>query len=245
MTNSTAVAGSKPVGAQDSRQPVATGIHTLALLATLGVWAYFSRSHANEMRTVEAPNHMSMYLRTMLFEWVMFAFVYYGIRARGVTLRDLVGPRWSTASKVLIDVGIGLGFYAVSALALTLTGRLLHDTSSLEVVRFMAPNGPVEMAMWMGLSLTAGICEETIFRGYLQRQFIGWTKIPSLGIVASGAIFGAVHIYQGTKHAVGIAILGILLGVLAAWRRSLKPGMISHAVQDTLGGIALNHLVNH
>jgi membrane protease YdiL (CAAX protease family) len=245
MTNPPAIAASSPPGAQESHQPIASTIHTIVLLAMLGVWAYFSVAHASEMRTVAAPNHMLLYLRTMAFEWAMFAFIYYGIRRRGVTLRDLVGPRWSTARKVQIDIGIGLGFFAVSVVALALAGRLLHDNSSLEVVRFMAPSGPIQMAMWMVLSLTAGICEETIFRGYLQRQFIGWTKVPAVGILVSGVFFGACHTYQGTKHAIAIAVQGILFGMLAAWRRSLKPGMISHAVQDSIGGIVLNRMVNH
>jgi membrane protease YdiL (CAAX protease family) len=245
MTNPPAVAANSLPGTQESRKPIAGAIHTIVLLAMLGEWAYFSVEHANEMRTVAAPNHMLLYLRTMAFEWAMFAFIYYGIRRRGVTLRDLVGPRWSTARKVQIDIGIGLAFFGVSVVALALAGRLLHDTSSLEVVRFMSPSGPVEMAMWMVLSLTAGICEETIFRGYLQRQFISWTKVPAVGILVSGAFFGACHTYQGTKHAIAIAVQGVLFGILAAWRRSLKPGMISHAVQDSIGGIVLNRMVNH
>jgi len=245
MTNPPAVAANSLPGAQESRKPIAGAVHTIALLAMLSVWAYFSQAHANALRAAAAPNHVLLYLRTLIFEWVMFAFVCYGIRRRGVTLRDLVGPRWSTARKVQIDIGIGLGFFAVSVVALALAGRLLHDNSSLEVVRFMAPSGPIQMAMWMVLSLTAGICEETIFRGYLQRQFISWTKVPAVGILASGAFFGACHTYQGTKHAIAIAVQGILFGVLAVWRRSLKPGMISHAVQDSIGGIVLNRIVNH
>jgi membrane protease YdiL (CAAX protease family) len=58
-------------------------------------------------------------------------------------------------------------------------------------------------------------------------------------------LFGAVHIYQGEKHAIAIAVLGMLLGVLAVMRRNLKPGMISHMIQDSIGGIVLNRMVNH
>jgi CAAX protease family protein len=245
MTNAPAVAANSLPGAPESNQPIASSIHTIALLAMLSVWAYFSQAHVNVLRAAAAPNHMLLYLRTMAFEWAMFAFIYYGIRRRGVTLRDLVGPRWTTVRKVQIDIGIGLGFFAVSVVALALVGRLLQDTSSLDVVRFMAPSGPAELGMWMVLSITAGICEETIFRGYLQRQFISWTKVPAVGILVSGAFFGACHTYQGTKHAIAIAVQGILFGILASWRRSLKPGMISHAVQDSIGGIVLSRMVNH
>jgi Type II CAAX prenyl endopeptidase Rce1-like len=32
--------------------------------------------------------------------------------------------------------------------------------------------GATEITFWIVLSVTAGICEETVFRGYLQRQFM-------------------------------------------------------------------------
>ena len=36
---------------------------------------------------------------------------------------------------------------------------------------------------------------------------------------------------------VAIVVLAWMLGLLARWRRSLLPGMLFHAVQDSLGGV--------
>jgi hypothetical protein len=55
--------------------------------------------------------------------------------------------------------------------------------------------------------------------------------------IGPGVVFGAAHAYQGWKYMVVIAVLGIMLGWLAQWRRSLLPGMIFHFIQDTLGGL--------
>ena len=118
-----------------------------------------------------------------------------------------------------------------------MVARLLRLGSGRAVAGFMLPRTPLEIALWVVLSITAGICEETIFRGYLQRQFIGWTHSTVVGVVVSGAIFGAAHIYGGGKRAVVIAVYGMLFGSLAAWRRSLKPGMMAHAWQDLVSGI--------
>ena len=38
-------------------------------------------------------------------------------------------------------------------------------------------------------------------------------------------------------RAVQIAVLGALSGILTHWRRSVRPGMIAHALQDFLGGL--------
>jgi len=35
-----------------------------------------------------------------------------------------------------------------------------------------------------------------------------------------------------------VAIMGVLLGVLAWWRKNLRPGMMAHAWQDLLAGWA-------
>jgi hypothetical protein len=34
-----------------------------------------------------------------------------------------------------------------------------------------------------------------------------------------------------------IMVHGCLLGVLAWWRKSLRPGMLAHGIQDSLGGV--------
>jgi len=106
-------------------------------------------------------------------------------------------------------------------------------------MQFMMPVGALELAVWLLLSLTAGICEETIFRGYFQRQFISWTGNTIVGIVISAALFGAAHIYQGWKQTIVIGVFGAMYGTLAVIRRSLKPGMMAHAFQDSAAGIAL------
>jgi len=78
-----------------------------------------------------------------------------------------------------------------------------------------------------------------MFRGYLQRQFLAISQRTSCAVVAQGLMFGLVHSYQGAYAVVAISIMGILFGVLAAWRKSLRPGMIAHAWQDQLVGVAM------
>jgi membrane protease YdiL (CAAX protease family) len=104
----------------------------------------------------------------------------------------------------------------------------------------MLPRGSTEIAFWIFLSLTAGICEEIIFRGYLQKQLLGWLKSSPLAVVISAMAFGAGHIYQGAKSAVVIGVYGLLFGILAEWRKNLRPGMMAHAWHDALSGVAMS-----
>jgi membrane protease YdiL (CAAX protease family) len=231
--------------AQKSREAVANPVHTLGLLAILAIWAYLGRLNAIHMRTETAPNHLMFYGRTLIFEWFVFGYIAFGIRARGVSLRELIGPRWTNSRVFFRDVGIAAAFEGASFIILGAVSVLIHANTGSQSVRFMMPVGVFEMILWVFLSVTAGICEETIFRGYLQRQFIGWTGNAVIGVALSGAIFGACHIYQGGKHAIIIAIYGCMFGTLALLRRSLKPGMLAHGFQDSAAGILFSLAIKY
>jgi membrane protease YdiL (CAAX protease family) len=84
--------------------------------------------------------------------------------------------------------------------------------------------------------LTAGFCEEVAFRGYFQKQFEAMTGSAAAGVILQGVLFGVSHGYQGVRAIVMIMLFGFLYGILAFWRKSLRPGMISHAWSDVYAG---------
>src|SRR5205823_4531206 len=104
---------------------------------------------------------------------------------------------------------------------------------------FLLPTTLSESIVWITVSAAAGICEELVFRGYLQRQL--WSLIGNLpaALLLQAFAFGIGHIYQGWKPALVTAIYGLFLGLVAAWRRSIIPGAIAHAMVDVMGGLKL------
>jgi membrane protease YdiL (CAAX protease family) len=175
-------------------------------------------------------------------EWALTAFIWFGIRRRGMRLQDLIGGSWPTVGSLLRDIGIAVSYLIAANLVLSVLGWLLKVTPGTGI-RNVLPNGTAEMALWVMLALTAGICEEILFRGYLQRQFAALTKSTAAGLVLQGLAFGAAHGYQGVKYMCIIAVYGCLFGLLAIWRHSLRPGMMAHFIQDSVGGLAGRHLL--
>jgi uncharacterized protein len=110
-----------------------------------------------------------------------------------------------------------------------------HGSGGDQATQFLLPQGRIEIALWILLSITAGICEEAVYRGYLQKQFIALTTSVPAGIIVSALMFGLAHSYQGLARASMIGVMGAMGGVLAYWCRSVRPGMIAHALQDVLG----------
>lgn len=120
---------------------------------------------------------------------------------------------------------------------------LSPDPSQLKMLREitqLAPDGGREIAAWAMLCLLIGFVEETVFRGYLQRQFIGWARGGVVaGVLASAVIFGSAHGYQGARNMVLLAVFGVLFSLLAFYRRSLRAGIFAHAGHDFIAGLAL------
>jgi len=173
---------------------------------------------------------------------MLTAYVLWGVRKRGVSLNEVTGAKWKSFLDFARDVGIAVLFWFVALMALGATAIALHFRGSKESVGFLAPRGVLQIALWVLVCVTAGFCEETIFRGYLQKQFIAWSGSAAAGVVASALVFGACHVYQGVKPAVVIMVYGLMFGILAQWRQSLRPGMMTHALHDTVSGIAVRFL---
>jgi membrane protease YdiL (CAAX protease family) len=130
---------------------------------------------------------------------------------------------------------------AVGTLDLHNLEKQKQDT--IHMLGALAPHTYLEAGLFVLLSVCAGLCEEIIFRGYLQSQFRAMGRSAIIGIVAAAAIFGLAHGYQGGRMMIVIGVYGMFFGILAHFRKSLRPGMMAHAFQDSLSGIVLFTLV--
>ena len=190
---------------------------------------------------------IAQYLWTMSWEWLLTAFVYLGVRKR-ITLRELIGGRWANVEDVLIDLVVASAFWLAAIAVLGVGAKLMHldEAGRFDSMRrqlgFLIPDTTLELLIWFSVSATAGISEEIIFRGYLQRQFAGITRSIVAGVLISAVIFGAAHGYEGGPRMILIGIYGLMFGLLAWWRKSLRPGMIAHAWHDAFSGAVLHLL---
>jgi membrane protease YdiL (CAAX protease family) len=176
---------------------------------------------------------IARYLTTLVFEWLLVLVVWWGIRMRGVSLRELIAGRWASFGKFLLDIAIAVGFLIV---ANAVYGALVHAlrVDPGKQLRAILPRTPGETIVYLALAVTAGFCEELIFRGYLFRQFTAWTRSMVAGLVLQAIVFGLGHGYQGGRLMLVVTVYGLLFGGLAMWRRSLRPGMIAHGLQDAM-----------
>jgi len=222
---------------QPENHAVAPAWHTvllvLVMLGLSGLSAY-SQGLPSLGRT---RNQIARYVTAIVMEWLIFGFIWFGLRLRKRPIRILLGENWGGARQILRDLGIAVLFLIASNLILSLISHLLKAAPNA-AIRSLLPHTAAEIAVYSLLTVTAGICEEMIFRGYLQRQFSVFFKSAAAGVALQGIMFGASHGYQGPKFMVIIVVYGVLFGLLAQSRRSLRPGMFAHFLQDLTVGVA-------
>jgi uncharacterized protein len=176
-----------------------------------------------------------VYLTAILMDWALLYYCWAGVHHFGGNLKTLSGGRWTSWKSVAIDMGIALPFWVLWEGTAYGVHRLLGPGTAKSVASLL-PQHPLEILIWIATSITAGICEELAFRGYVQRQFHALTGNVVLAVLAQGVVFGLCHFYQGWKNVVVICVLGVLFGVLAVWRRNLRANIIVHAWADVWGG---------
>ncbi len=176
-----------------------------------------------------------IYATAILLDWALLYYCWVGVHRRGGNLATLSGGRWSSWRSVAVDAGIVVPFWALWEGAAYGVHWLLGPGSA-KTVDSLLPQSLLEILIWIATSITAGVCEEMVFRGYLQRQFRALSGNIALGVLTQGLVFGLFHSYQGWRNVVVISVLGVLYGALAAWRGNLRVNIVSHAWTDIWEG---------
>lgn len=209
----------------------------MLVLVILAFWAYRGAIGSERIAITANLNRPVFYLITIGFEWAILGVVLLGVRLHGSSLYAVLGERWRSPKDFARDGGVAAAFWLLSTLFLSAIPLRPHDAATPAVVQALLPQGWVESTLWIALSISAGICEEAVYRGYLQCQLIALTTSAPIGIALAALTFGLSHAYKGWSGAALIAIDGLLLGMLAYWRKTVRPGMMAHAFGDSFAGV--------
>ena len=220
-------------------RPVAPVLHTVAILAlfVLSTWMTTHRASAIASGTVSHTPRIVRYLGSIGLEWVLLGLVMLGIYRRREFLRTAFLNR---ANSLLESLGMGLAVYMLGLIAIATVGSALYFTPLVHqrneaVILALAPHSPLEFVVWFGLSLSAGICEELIFRGYLLRQLTALSGRPIVSIIVAALLFGSVHLYEGVAAMLPLAALALVYGfVVRFYKGDLRAVIVAHTLQDFL-----------
>jgi membrane protease YdiL (CAAX protease family) len=158
----------------------------------------------------------------------------------------LAGRDWGSLGLVSSYFGwrwlaLGLGLGATGYMIWQMT-TVMKDPQQLEELRgkmgdlsALVPITPREDRMFALVSVTAGVCEEILYRGILMGILTPVVGLwPAVGL--SSVIFGMGHAYQGFSGIVKTTGVGLVLALLTVFSGSLLAAMVLHTVIDLTSG---------
>ncbi len=205
----------------------------VALAIAGAVFQSHAKAHPHELE--QHRQMVPLYLSLIAMEAGLFFYVKGGLDRYKVPIQEVIGGNWSGAKSILREVGIGLGAWLVWLPVSSVWNKFWGADPSVSI--YTLPRTPLNVLLWVAVSISAGISEEFAFRGYLQRQFGALTGSRWLGLVLQAVLFGIAHAYEGMRAAMQVVAFGLLFGFVALWRKSLHAGMIGHAWGDIMSGL--------
>jgi uncharacterized protein len=190
--------------------------------------------------SVDTREKLALYAVTIAFQWMLVGLVAWRSLVRGLTIQELgLGSQnWGRIAAAGVFGAILIG--GLQWLNLRRIGKMEGEAPDLlrKLANHLLPVSFVEYLPFSALAITAGVCEEFIFRGFAIAT-LSKAGLPLwLGVIFSSILFGLAHAYQGRSGIISTGIFGLLLAVGRIGFGSLVPVMMWHAGLDLAAGIA-------
>lgn len=210
----------------------------LFVVQPISGWVNFRR-YVRRAKAGEAIDRPKLYLHTQIVEWLFLCTLLAGwfYLQRPVSELGFVAPGgdgfWLVAILVA-GASIALWLSIRSVQRLDQQTRAKHRASFGDLGHFL-PQDDRDLKSFYGISVTAGIVEEIVFRG-----FVLWylsLVMPLLGaVLVSSIAFGLGHSYQGVGGMFRTGIAGLVLGTFYVVSGSIWLPIIAHVLLDWLQG---------
>ncbi len=192
------------------------------------------------MPHVSSMERLVLYASTIAFQWIAVAVVgwrvwvhHYTATQLGLTLHN---------RGLLVTVGVfGAALIAtLQWLNLRRVGRVpLKSRGALQAIaERILPQSTIELLPYLALAVTAGLCEEFLYRGFAMAVLAQAGLSAGLVVLASSLFFGLAHSYQGRGGMVMTFLVGLLLGWSRLVYASLVPAILWHTAVDVVAGTA-------
>jgi len=190
-----------------------------------------------EVGTME---RITLYAATIAFQWLLASAVAWRAWVHGYTPAQL-GLTMTPRSKLFLVALVGgvtialfqwFNLRRIARLPIARRGPLVA------IAQRIFPRNVVELLPYFALSITAGLCEEFLYRGFVMAvlRHLGFSVWAV--VLLSSAMFGLAHLYQGRSGFLGTLLVGTVLGIARIAYDTLVPVIFWHSALDLVAGVA-------
>ena len=192
------------------------------------------------MPHVSSIERLVLYASTIAFQWLAVAIVGWRVWVHGYTSRQL-GLVFQGRTRLLVAGLTGAAVIgSLQWLNLRRIGRIPFESRGAmqAVAERILPQSAVELLPYFALAITAGLCEEFLYRGFAMAALASVGLRAWLVVLVSSLLFGLAHNYQGKGGMVTTFVVGLVLGVSRLTYNSLVPAIFWHGAVDVVAGVA-------
>jgi membrane protease YdiL (CAAX protease family) len=196
---------------------------------------------------ITTADRLAVYASTIGFQWAIALVALWRAKARGFSFAMLGLALPSPGRAAGLAVVLSLVLVAYQLASLRKLARLPAERQGFAglLIRRLFPQNHLEAAVFFAVTLTAGLCEEFLYRGFVLGALAGNAATrPALGIFGSAALFAVAHLYQGATGLVTTFIWGAGFAAAKVWTGSLLPTIVAHFFVDLVAGLAGPRLVS-
>jgi membrane protease YdiL (CAAX protease family) len=145
-----------------------------------------------------------------------------------------IGVRAPLFDDFVLAATLGGGIaLVVSALAMRSAARKGQAVAGQAGFDALLPRTSQERRYAVAAAITAGVCEETLYRGFFIATGVQLFHLtPIAAAVATCAMFGIAHLYQGWRNALALTGMAAIMAIFYLRSASLLLPVILHALID-------------
>jgi uncharacterized protein len=199
-----------------------------------------------QMPSTTKMDRLSLYASTLAFQWIAAGVILWRTSAHEIRTSQLGLAITNPALTVTVAVVLSALILLNQIMGLR---RLVAQPANIQgilpqLALKLFPQDNVERLAFFALVATVALCEELIYRGFVQRVFQDWSRgSVMVAIIGSAAFFALAHLYQGRRGLISTLTIGIIFSTIRAWTGSLLPCVVAHFVADiTVGMLAPRRL---
>src|SRR3989440_9531024 len=189
---------------------------------------------------VKGNERLALYASTIAFQWIAVAVAAWRAWAHEFTRIELglTVPNWLSIAGLAVAGAALLAAFQWANLRRVGRSEVPARVRLQALAERILPQARRETELFLALAVTAGLCEEFLYRGFALAAFAR-AGLPSWATVGvSAVLFGLAHLYQGRGGFVSTTILGLLFGAVRLSSGSLIPIAVWHTAVDIVAGIA-------